>query len=78
MGFLSSYKFSSPSSTSFKLRTSTDPLPLVSLLTDSSISLNAPGSIKHICKYELNRGLFFSGDYNFQVRDPVLLFNTGK
>lgn len=39
--------FSSPSSTSFRLSTSSVPFPLVSLRISSSISLKQPGSIRH-------------------------------
>lgn len=40
---------SSPSSTSFRLRTSRVPLPLVSHLINSSISRKQPGSTRHTC-----------------------------
>lgn len=41
------YNFSSPSSTSFRLRTSREPRPLVSQRISSSISLKQPGSTRH-------------------------------
>lgn len=44
--------FSSPSSTSFRLSTSREPLPLVSFFISSSISLKQPGSMRHTCNDE--------------------------
>uniref|UniRef100_A0A3B5AMS3 Claudin n=1 Tax=Stegastes partitus TaxID=144197 RepID=A0A3B5AMS3_9TELE len=46
-GRLTDYSFSSPSSTSFRLRTSREPRPLVSQRISSSISLKQPGSTRH-------------------------------